>query len=211
MSRQPTPKSEQYQGYLRLRCQLHRLIARGLIDSPEADQVREELMIPWRELGKEDITEVQLLAEDLHSLEDLPGVETLSVQSPASRGTQLLIAAKQKDWQELLRLLRESKELLPAERIACLRAWAWHELAQPEPGGLFLKGAALQALICCAEAMTIADSQKQLTTGDQQPRHGQATRKGVDAMPVKGKSGFKPAKSSLRQLYSVPNEEKIAC
>lgn len=203
MSRQPTPKSEQYQEYLRLRCQLHRLIARGLIDSPEADQVREELMTPWRELGKEDIAEVQLLAEDLHSLEDLPAVETLSVQSPASRGTKLLIAAKQKDWQALLRLLRDSKELLPAERIACLRAWAWHELAQPEPGGLFLKGAALQALICCAEDLAGVDAQAQtaLTSPiSQQPGYGAIPRRSIEDVSTAQKTGFKKPKFSLHSF-----------
>lgn len=57
------PKSKIYSQYSNLRYQLNILISKGCIDTPEADKVREDLMLPWSSLSEADLAELDNAAE----------------------------------------------------------------------------------------------------------------------------------------------------
>lgn len=141
MSAGTEPKNQHYQQYVELRCQLHLLIAKGQINSPQADEIREALMVPWRLLSEADLNELDCMAEDLLSLEDLPSIVPSSPVEQPDWEQRLQAAAAGSDFQGLLTLLREHQDALAPDRVAYLRAWAWSKLGYPQPAALFLQGA----------------------------------------------------------------------
>lgn len=203
MSADAKPKSQHYQQYVELRCQLHLLIAKGQIDSPEADEVREALMVPWRLLSEADLDELDFMAEDLLSLEDQLSLAPLSPTQQPGWGQQLQAAAADSDFQGLLTLLRQHQDALAPDRVAYLRAWAWYKLAQPQPAALFLQGAVQLGLAGCVKASAQAAAAPLLTPQPTAPLPAAPSLGPAKAQPTKeaapkSASFFMPPKLPLR-------------
>lgn len=203
MSADAKPKSQHYQQYVELRCQLHLLIAKGLIDSPQADEVREALMVPWRLLSEADLDELDFMAEDLLSLEDQPSLAPPSPAEQPGWGQQLQAAAADSDFQGFLTLLRQHQDALAPDRVAYLRAWAWQQLAQPQPAALFLQGAVQLGLADCVKPSAQAAAAPLLTpqataTIPAAPSLGPAKAQQKKEAAPKSASFFMPPKLPLR-------------
>ena len=130
-----------FRQYVELIGELHRLMAAGRGDTPEADAVRDRMDPPWRYLDKAMIARVRGLSADLYSLEDEP---RRTISAPATERSRLLIqqlnaARDGHDHETVLRLLREvSPHLLP-ELVAFLRGSTWLALGFPSIAALFFE------------------------------------------------------------------------
>src|SRR5438128_7053915 len=87
--------------------ELHRLIAAGKDDSPEADAVRDATDAPWQALSEAERQRVGNLSEDLYSLAEPPPVPQPLTLEAQSNLNKLLEARKRGEWDEALALLRK--------------------------------------------------------------------------------------------------------
>jgi tetratricopeptide (TPR) repeat protein len=128
--------------HIHLLIELHRLIAAGQGDDPEADDVRDAMDASWYHLREEEIDAINGLSADLYSL----GQSRTVQGKPAPQFTQDLhgrIASG--DWHDVLRLVREHESDLPPQRVAMLRGLAWANLQLFEPAIEFLQEARRQS------------------------------------------------------------------
>lgn len=108
--------------------QLHDLDRGGLLDSEEADSIREKMDPPWRRMSSAEQRAAAALSADLHTLADKPPDLQLSHEERLAAVRNLAPAYQQGDWESLLRLLRRAEGLLPKDRAAYMRGRSWSSL-----------------------------------------------------------------------------------
>lgn len=113
--------------------ELHILTLQGEDESEAADQIREAMEAPWRQLSSEQKARLEGLSVDLYSI----GETFTSPAVPSDGGAaEIEQAIFSKDWDKALQILRFQRGLRPAD-VAALRGVAWTELGHPEIAALF--------------------------------------------------------------------------
>lgn len=136
---------------------LHRLIARDEGDSESADELRDEMDLPWRKMSESEIKLMGDLSVDLYTITTPPGrVEELQ-QEYKSRINEAL---SHQEYVEVLQLVRASESQLDISTAAFLRGICWSGLGvhcaaadfflhaeRSQPGMLETRLCALSSLI----------------------------------------------------------------
>ena len=103
---------------------LHRLIAAGKGDEPEADAVRDSLDAPLSGMSKSERERARLLSEDLYSLSELAPDRELKPLTPSAQIAiqEIYNAKQQRRWDLVLDMIRKWQDYLPLV-VAELPAW----------------------------------------------------------------------------------------
>jgi hypothetical protein len=134
--------NEPYKEYVRLLRGLHQLLVEGKGDSPEADELRDRMDIPWETLSPEQRDSVGGLAADLNWIRrgPIPGKtskdELFREDAPA-----VLRAREDGNWHDVLRSLRRLAWYYPPADLAHLRGEAWSQLGDDATALLFFEKA----------------------------------------------------------------------
>lgn len=127
-----------FEEYERLLIELHLLIAAEEGDTDLADEVRDRMDGPWRNLSDAERRRLDGLSADLYMLQ---GDEVYThVESPARvqlLGIQAREAQETGDWDRVLRLLRTRPASAPRAAVAKQRCRAYSALGQWRPAALF--------------------------------------------------------------------------
>lgn len=135
----PINSFKEYVGLLR---QLHALCVQGKGESPEADEIRDQMDRPWEDLSPAERDLVRGLSADLLWIIDGPVVPPVGRdESFQQYGPLYLEARKRGDWPAALEALRHLAPYLPAPELAFLRGQAWRKLDDLETALLFLEHA----------------------------------------------------------------------
>lgn len=119
--------------YEQLLVQLSALNTQGLNDSPEADELRDRMDIPWRGMTNEERQIVRGLSADLYSIFPDPDTLTTSPSSTPTTSEQQAIEAKlleyyqARDYNNVLYCLRRLPEHDPV-RVATTRSLMYQQL-----------------------------------------------------------------------------------
>lgn len=108
---------------------LHRLIAAGGGDSPEAEAVRDSMEAHSKVLTPTERHRAQWLSEDLYSISDPPDANTPKELNPQAQ-LQLFEAIKAREnheWDRALLLLRQTQKSLAPTLLSYLRGSIWQE------------------------------------------------------------------------------------
>lgn len=133
MIRANPSKSDPFSQSVGLLRELHLLTIEGRDESEGADQIREAMEAPWRQLSSEERTRLEGLSADLYSI----GETITSPAIPSDRGAvEFEQAVLSRDWDKALELLRRQRVLQPAN-VAALRGVVWTELGHAEIAALF--------------------------------------------------------------------------
>jgi hypothetical protein len=124
--------------------QLHSLTAAGAGDSEAADQVRDAMDKPWRQLSREEVARLDGLSADLYQVEDDEPVDgaDLGGRTPETFAAELATAIRLQQWEVMLSLLRQRPPDSPPERVALQRAFAYRNLGHLDAALLFMEYAA---------------------------------------------------------------------
>lgn len=122
---------------------LHRLIAAGQGESPEADAIRDSLDAPWYKMTKEEQETLGLLSEDLYSISDRDPNRKTRPSNPQSedRLADVSKAMKNEDWDLALSTLRRWKDYLPEAVLAGIRGAAYWQLGYSQVAMFFFEAA----------------------------------------------------------------------
>lgn len=109
---------------------LHRLIAAGNDDSPEADDLRDAIDLDLSTMTDVEREQARWLSEDLYSLsEPLPDPATVVMTEKEQRiFAAAMDARSREDWHRELELLRELKSALAPSLLSFFRGLAWSKL-----------------------------------------------------------------------------------
>ncbi len=128
--------------YVRLLRQLHQLLVEGEGESCEADDVRDQMDLPWESLSAEQREQVGGLIADLN------GVRRGPVPSPKSKEELLREelpalekASELRDWHGVLKSLRRLAPYLSIGQLSYLQGRAWSELGDDETALIFFEHA----------------------------------------------------------------------
>ncbi|MCE9555856.1 MAG: hypothetical protein K8T91_21110 [Planctomycetes bacterium] len=130
-----------YVEYVKLLIALHKLMQRGECDSLEADEIRDQMDVPWYAMNHPEIERTGELSADLATLEpdspfkhpDGAGVLTDSMR----QALDAFLTAD--DWPAILRLLRERAPEIAFDTATFLRGQGWVQLGENEAGLRFLE------------------------------------------------------------------------
>jgi len=108
---------------------LHKLIAEGKDDTPEADAIRDSLEVPLRALNKSEKDRAQWLSEDLYSINQvaLPGNLKLMTSEAQALLNASYEARQSADWDQALEYLRGCNEYVLPAQLSYLRGAIWCE------------------------------------------------------------------------------------
>jgi tetratricopeptide (TPR) repeat protein len=121
--------------------ELHDLIGEGKGDSDEADEVRDAMDLPYRQLTREEVDRLRGLSADLYMLQDDEIFQRFDGTQEELRAA-LQDAWKKQDWERLLGLLRKGPDSLSREGLASLRATAYQGLGHLDTALMFEEYAA---------------------------------------------------------------------
>ena len=158
---------------------LHRLIAQGKGDEPEADEVRDSLDEPLAALTPEERTRAQYLSADLYTLSKVPSDHD---QLPSNLQVQakfraIVEAQKARQWDKALALLRRWDRYFSLDFASFQRGKIWDQAGAPEIAVEFYRHAAelrpdspmpaiyLSTLVSVDSAAATAESQRVLDAG----------------------------------------------
>lgn len=135
---------EHFRNAVALLMQLHDLMRDGKSETNEADELRDQLDIPWKHLSEDEARSIRNLSADLASIEpDSP------FKHPNEGGIlnsktadQIQFARQSNRYEEILSVLRQHAEDVSADRAAFLRGWCYEQLGEPEVAGFFFSYAA---------------------------------------------------------------------
>jgi len=118
--------------------ELHRLTVAGLLDSPEADAVRDAADATWEALTEEEKQRLGGLSEDLYSITDPPrtAVKDLNPQAKA-RLAEVDQARQNGEGEKALELLRKWGTSLEPSAISVLRGAIWQEVGDLATAAIF--------------------------------------------------------------------------
>lgn len=137
--------SRHYRNYQRMLVGLHGLIAKGAGDLTEADELHHEMEEAEAHLSEEETIRLNALSGDLSMLHnrEIPDPSVVSRVLPDKLPELLMIAYMQKDWEELLALLRtDVSRFLRPEQVAYMRSRAYEALDELVPAVAFMDEAA---------------------------------------------------------------------
>ena len=120
---------------------LHRSMARGPDDSPEAEAIRDSMDIPLRALSPVEYERSRWLSEDLYSIFEDPAEEP---QSPTDHAyhpelSEYREARRKEDYDEALKILREAKTRISPPLLCVLRGTIWLQLGNWDVANAFIK------------------------------------------------------------------------
>jgi len=120
---------------------LHRLIAEGKDDSPEADAIRDASDGPWEALSETERDRARWVAEDLYSIyEEPPALQQMTRE--AQSGLIGAYEAKNKgEWDKALALLREWRAYVDPALASYLRGLIWYDAGDRATAALFFQHA----------------------------------------------------------------------
>jgi len=140
-SSKPLTMNPNYLSMVRGTRELHRLLAAGKDDSPEADIVRDATDGPWASLSEVERNRVRHLSEDLYSLvEPPPATQPMNPQAQA-RLNEAYEARQRGEWDRALALLRRCAAFLSPDAVSFLRGRIWLDAGDTETAILFLEHA----------------------------------------------------------------------
>jgi tetratricopeptide (TPR) repeat protein len=141
MEARPLTLSPSYLATVRGTRALHRLIAEGKDDSPEADAIRDASDGPWEALSETERDRARWVAEDLYSIyEEPPALQQMTRE--AQSGLNAAYEAKQKgEWDKALALLREWRAYVDAALVSYLRGSIWYDAGDRVTAALFFQHA----------------------------------------------------------------------
>jgi tetratricopeptide (TPR) repeat protein len=123
---------------------LHKLIAEGRGDEPEADEVRDALDGPIAVLTPEERTRAQFLSADLYSLSKVQSDHEQLPMNPHARA-KLKAVVQARDagqWDKALALLRRWQRYAALEFVSFQRGMIWDRAGKPEIAVEFYRHAA---------------------------------------------------------------------
>ena len=134
MIRANPSKSDPFSQSVVLLRELHLLTIEGRDESEAADQVREAMEAPWRQLSSEERARLEGLSADLYSI----GVDRVAPDHVSDELAKTLQSATEaQDWESALAFLRDNETKLPPADVAVLRGICWDRLGQPDASSLF--------------------------------------------------------------------------
>jgi tetratricopeptide (TPR) repeat protein len=141
MAARPLTLSPSYLATVRGAHALHRLIADGKDDGPEADAIRDASDGPWEALSGTERDRARWVAEDLYSIyEEPPALQQMTRQ--AQSGLNEAYEAKQKgEWDTALALLREWRAYVDPALVSYLRGSIWYDAGDRATAALFFQHA----------------------------------------------------------------------
>jgi tetratricopeptide (TPR) repeat protein len=125
--------------YVHLLVELHRLTALNLDETEAADQLRDEMDLPWRRMTPEELRMVRDLSADLYTITDPapPPVSSFPQEVDASIARSL----RDEDWVRVLHVVRDNEASIPLHAAAFLRGFCWSQLGLHEAGAEFFRHA----------------------------------------------------------------------
>ena len=140
MNPQPLPMSANYLAAVRGLRELHRLTVAGLLDSPEADAVRDAIDAPWEALTDLEKKRIARLSEDLYSITDPPRT-SLKVLNPEARARLVEIdeVRQSGDWDKVFELLGRWGDDLNPSQLSNLRGLTWLDAGDRHTAAIFFK------------------------------------------------------------------------
>ena len=170
-----------YQESTRLLRELHFLMAEGKGDTDEADRVRDLMDDHWYHLSDQEIRRVRGLSADLYTLSDPPPPRKQLTQQEIEEFNRLApTALHDKDWDQLLELLRDHPHPLAADSVAIIRAVCWNNLGDRETSFLFLERGItlnpqhLDSLMPCMETLFRSELSQSINSLDDSFRPSQS-------------------------------------
>ena len=142
MPPQPLTMNPSYLAMVRGVRELHRLVAEGKDDSPEADAIRDATDGPWESLSEIERRRVRNLSEDLYSLHEPLAPAGSPNPQAFSRLVEALEARKQGEWDRALDLLRRWGSFVDDQAaVSYVRGEVWLEAGDPATAALFFEHA----------------------------------------------------------------------
>ncbi len=142
MTPRPLELSPAFREMARGSRELHRLLAEGKDDSPEADAIRDATDAPWQSLSETDRRRIRNLSEDLYSLHEPVAVARESNPQARSKLADAFEARTQGDWDRALDLLRRWGSYLDPATVSYFRGSIWLDGGDPATAALFFEHAA---------------------------------------------------------------------
>jgi tetratricopeptide (TPR) repeat protein len=121
--------------------ELHRLIAEGKDDSPEADAIRDASDGPWESLSETERDRARWVAEDLYSIYEGPPASQQMTRE-AQSGFNAAYEAKQKgEWDKALAIVREWRAYIDPALVSYFRGSIWYDAGDRATAALFFQHA----------------------------------------------------------------------
>ena len=141
MSQKSLTMNPNYLVMVRETRELHRLLAAGKDDSPEADAIRDATDGPWDSLSEVERNRVRNLAEDLYSLHEPPlAAQPMNPQAQAKLN-ETFEARQRGEWDRALDLLRRWRAHIDPALVSYLRGSIWLEAGDPATAAIFFEHA----------------------------------------------------------------------
>ena len=121
--------------------ELHRLLAAGKDDSPEADVIRDATDGPWEALSEVERNRVRNLSEDLYSLVEPPPPAQPMNPRAQTKLNQAFEAKQRGEWDRALDLLRRWRAYIDPALVSYLRGSIWLQAGDPATAALFYEHA----------------------------------------------------------------------
>jgi tetratricopeptide (TPR) repeat protein len=133
-------EADPYSSYEALLVRLHELDRAGSLDSEEADLIRDQMDGPWARLGRFERERLANLSADLTSDSAESAVARTHAETDALLA-QARSAYANRQWDELLSLLRATEDQFPRSLVAYMRGRCWSALGRPEAAYRFFEDA----------------------------------------------------------------------
>lgn len=141
MAANPLTMNPSYLAMVRGTRELHRLLAAGKEDSPEADAIRDATDGPWNALSEVERNRVRNLSEDLYSLIEPPPIAQPMNPQAQVKFNEALEAKQRGEWDNALDLLRCWRAYIDPALVSYLRGSIWLEAGDPGTAALFYEHA----------------------------------------------------------------------
>ncbi len=141
MTARPLTLSPSYLATVRGTHELHRLIAEGKEDSPEAEAIRDASDSPWEALSETERARARLVAEDLYSLYETPPTRQEMTGEAQAGLNEAYEARARGEWDQSLELLRSWRAFIDPFLMSYLRGTIWLEAGDPATAALFFQHA----------------------------------------------------------------------
>ena len=137
MIRRNVPSESPAERYVQLLLALYECIRSGRGDGDEAEAIRDQMDLPWRDLGARERRLVEGLAADLSDSDKSP--PSSSFEPDSSVLQQIRHAGQAQEWELVLDLVRRHADFSPPVEVARLRGVCWASLNFPSVAILFFR------------------------------------------------------------------------
>jgi predicted Zn-dependent protease len=141
MAARPLTLSPSYLATVRGTLELHRLIAEGKEDSPEAEAIRDASDGLWEALSETERDRARWVAEDLYSLYEEPPAKQEMTREAQAGLNEAYVARERGEWDRALGLLRTWRAYIDPILLSYLRGTIWLEAGDPATAALFFQHA----------------------------------------------------------------------